>query len=221
LAASSNGLISWYDVDTGGTILGTGSSFLTPILSATQTYYVVAGDRCPGLPVAVTANVYPAPFVDLGPDTILIQSGQSVTLDPGSGYANYQWSTGDSTQTIYVSSSGSYVITVVDSNGCFASDVVIINVDVNTFELEDGSVFVIYPNPAHEVLNFSYETGNTSNKLYAQIISVDGRVLLFESILADHGIYRESITLDEYAPGVYFLRILNDNTALTRRFIVE
>jgi len=221
LSATSNDLISWYDVDTGGAVLGNGNSFLTPVLSATQVFYAVAGERCPGLPVAITAFIYPAPFVDLGPDTILIQSGQSVTLDPGSGYVNYQWSTGDSAQTIVVNTSGSYVITVLDSNGCFASDVVIINVDVNTIELEDGSVFSIYPNPAHEFINFSFETKKVSDKLFAQIISVDGRVLEFISMEASNGVYSESIQLSDYAPGLYFLRVLNNNTAITRRFIVE
>lgn len=39
LSATGTGVIAWYTVATGGTAVGTGSSFTTPVLSATTTYY--------------------------------------------------------------------------------------------------------------------------------------------------------------------------------------
>ncbi len=41
-ATASAGIINWYSASTGGTSLGTGTSFTTPILSSTTTYYVDA-----------------------------------------------------------------------------------------------------------------------------------------------------------------------------------
>lgn len=41
-ATASAGTINWYDSETGGTLLGTGDSFTTPILLSTTTYYVDA-----------------------------------------------------------------------------------------------------------------------------------------------------------------------------------
>ncbi len=39
LATSSSGEVKWYDSQTGGTILGTGNSFTTPVITSTTTYY--------------------------------------------------------------------------------------------------------------------------------------------------------------------------------------
>lgn len=41
-ATASGGIINWYDIPTGGTALGTGTTFTTPSISATKTFYVDA-----------------------------------------------------------------------------------------------------------------------------------------------------------------------------------
>ncbi len=61
------------------------------------------------------------PVVDLGPDTAVCES---YLLDAGNAGADYQWNTGDSTRIIQVHSSGSYAVTVTNSNGCTARDTV-------------------------------------------------------------------------------------------------
>ena len=54
--------------------------------------------------------------IDLGPDTLSICNQDSILLDAGSGYNYYNWSTGDSSQTIYASNSGTYSATVSNNN---------------------------------------------------------------------------------------------------------
>lgn len=44
--------------------------------------------------------------------------GQSVTLSAPSGFSNYLWSTGETTQSILVTTSGDYFVIVTDVNGC-------------------------------------------------------------------------------------------------------
>jgi len=64
--------------------------------------------------------------VDL-PETIFICDG-SASLDAGTGYSNYLWNTGQTTQLIEVSESGTYSVVVSDGANCSSSDSVIVNV---------------------------------------------------------------------------------------------
>ncbi|MCX7697506.1 MAG: gliding motility-associated C-terminal domain-containing protein, partial [Bacteroidales bacterium] len=67
----------------------------------------------------ITVNPNPTP--DLGPDQQVCQ-GSQVVLNAGSGYTTYDWSTGANTQTITVTQSGTYGVTVTDQNSCQGSD---------------------------------------------------------------------------------------------------
>jgi hypothetical protein len=51
---------------------------------------------------------------------------QQVQLDAGAGYVVYQWSTGDTTRAIATLDSGKFIVTVMDSIGCVASDTIYI-----------------------------------------------------------------------------------------------
>ncbi len=44
--------------------------------------------------------------------------GETSNLDAGSGYDTYAWSTGDGGQTLSVDATGTYTVTVTDTNGC-------------------------------------------------------------------------------------------------------
>ena len=47
-----------------------------------------------------------------------ICSGNSTTLTANSGYTTYSWSTGVNTQSIIVSTAGTYTVTVSNASGC-------------------------------------------------------------------------------------------------------
>ena len=68
--------------------------------------------------VSVTINA--APEIDLGPSTFFC-SGDSLSLNAGAGYSDYEWSTGESLHVIYVSSPGPISVVVTDANGCLDS----------------------------------------------------------------------------------------------------
>ena len=63
-ATASAGTVNWYDVATGGSSLGTGTSFITPGISTTTTYYVDATSNgcttASRTPVIATVNTVPA-----------------------------------------------------------------------------------------------------------------------------------------------------------------
>ena len=77
--------------------------------------------------VLLNLTINELPTVDLGSDINICQ-GDSTILDAGSGHPSYSWSTGKTTQTIYVGA-GTYFVTVTNANGCSATDSITINID--------------------------------------------------------------------------------------------
>jgi len=63
-AAASGGTINWYDAQTGGNLLGTGTTFTTPTITTTTTYYVDAtASGCTTLTrtaIIATVNISPS-----------------------------------------------------------------------------------------------------------------------------------------------------------------
>jgi hypothetical protein len=99
--ANSGATINWYADATGGTSLSTGTSYITPSLSTTTTYYVDATkDGCTSSPrVPIEATVFPATVpasvsIVANPGTTLC-SGNTVvfTATPTNGNTSplYQW----------------------------------------------------------------------------------------------------------------------------------
>src|SRR5690606_12320055 len=97
------------------------------------------------------------PTVNLGTDAAIC-AGSTITLDAGNPGATYNWSTGESTQTITVGTAGTYTVTVT-SDGCSASDAKTITVTTlptvdlgadaaicagNTITLDAGNPGAIY-----------------------------------------------------------------------------
>jgi len=76
--------------------------------------------------------VWPKPHPGIMGDS-LICKGDMVSLDAGSGYASYAWSTGAQGQQIKVGA-GLYTVKVFDSNGCHNSDsILVIEKDIDAF----------------------------------------------------------------------------------------
>jgi len=67
-------------------------------------------------------------------------TGGSSTLDAGAGYASYSWSTGDNSQTITVTSSGNYSVTVTDNYGCPADTFASVTVAANLSPVITGNL---------------------------------------------------------------------------------
>ena len=90
-----------------------------------EAVYVTDGSGCPGDTSGLTGqavvNFFPAPIIDLGPDSAVCQG---YVLNAGAGFSNYQWSTGQTNQTIVANQTNVFSVTVTDSIGCEGSDIV-------------------------------------------------------------------------------------------------
>jgi hypothetical protein len=122
LSVSGFGTIGWYTDPTGGTYIGGGSSYTTPNLTATTTYYVQDSVCGPSsrTPITVTVNALPStPTITAGGPTSICAGG-SVTLTSTAG-TSYLWSTGATTASINVTTAGIYSVQVNDAAGCQSS----------------------------------------------------------------------------------------------------
>ncbi|TAK43538.1 MAG: T9SS type B sorting domain-containing protein [Saprospiraceae bacterium] len=65
---------------------------------------------------SVSVNANPGPTPNLSNQSIC--PGGAATFDAGPGYVSYQWSTGETTQSIQASAPDTYLVLVTDNNGC-------------------------------------------------------------------------------------------------------
>ena len=99
---------------------GDTSQSITTSMGGTYTVEVTDANGCTGMDT-VTYTVLAPPAPQISGDTVACE-GSAITLDAGSGFAAYDWSTTDQTQTTDVTTAGSYTVTVTDANGCTGTD---------------------------------------------------------------------------------------------------
>lgn len=73
----------------------------------------------------LTVYVFSKPDINLS-DTIIECAGLPVILDAGDNFSSFEWNTGETTQSIEITTSGTYSVTVLDQNGCYGSDEVVV-----------------------------------------------------------------------------------------------
>ncbi|WP_289054233.1 T9SS type B sorting domain-containing protein [Carboxylicivirga marina] len=69
---------------------------------------------------AIDITVIPLPVLNLSSQSAC--AGSSLKITAPAGLNSYSWSTGETTQSIDVMSSGNYMLEVVDANGCVTND---------------------------------------------------------------------------------------------------
>jgi PKD repeat protein len=91
----------------------------TVTTTATYTLTLTDGNGCRAMDTVVV-SVLAAPPVTLGNDTTFCGTG--ITLDAGNPGSSYLWNTGAGTQTLQVTQSGNYSVSVQFPSGCINQD---------------------------------------------------------------------------------------------------
>ncbi|HKR05890.1 MAG TPA: choice-of-anchor L domain-containing protein [Bacteroidia bacterium] len=92
---------------------------ITPGTAGTYTVTVTNGFNCTAsISQNVTVNALPVPVI-AGPAAFC--QGNFTIFDAGAGYTNYLWSNSAATQTINISTAGTFTVTVTNANGCTGS----------------------------------------------------------------------------------------------------
>ncbi|HRZ97010.1 MAG TPA: T9SS type A sorting domain-containing protein [Paludibacter sp.] len=79
-----------------------------------------------------------------------------------------------------------------------------------------GSTINIFPNPVNDVLHINFVQNESENHL-VEIRSIDGK-LIHTTILNS---YENGISVTHLSRGLYFCRVLNENTWNTAKFIKQ
>ncbi len=197
--------------------------------TAAGTYYdsLTTVNGCDSI-TATTLTVNPLPTVNLGADTTIC-NGCSITLDAGAGFANYNWSTGDSAQSIIVDSTGTYAVQVTDTNGCKGGDTIVIDIasgikNLQGFQNLEG--LHIYPNPNTGEFTLEIKLQKTT-ALFIRLYQIDGRQVFNQDLsgfknltgLSQH--YRQQIDLSNYSKGVYYVQVVTDSDVITKKVIYQ
>ncbi len=139
-ATAPGGTYQWYDAPVAGTLLQTGASYTTPVLTNTTTYYVqttVAG--CTSPMTAVTVTVNPIPVADIVPDFSAGCAGLVVTFNNNSTLGGtYNWTFAGATPATsavyspppitFNTAGNNMVVLVVNVLGCIMNDTTFINI---------------------------------------------------------------------------------------------
>ncbi len=144
-----------------------GSSTQVTTIDATGTYIVTVtdGNGCTGeTQFTITENQNPSPTIT-GDDAFC--QGAGVALDAGSGYDEYDWSEGSSTQTIDITTGNTYSVTVTDANGCTGETEFIVTENTITppditglIEFCDGDASILDAGTGYNIYEWSDNTGN-------------------------------------------------------------
>lgn len=169
---------------------------------------------------SVHVEVYPRPFVWLGPDTIM-GSGHIHTLDAGSGFDQYLWHDGSTNQTYVVNGQqlgqGTYTfgVWVMDSMGCIGGDTIKIGIFTG-IEDHAATQIQVFPNPAREKLFIQF--GQWRKEVNVEIIDINGR-LHQKTKIVPRANETGHINIKHLANGVYALRIHLGDTVVVKRFV--
>ncbi len=211
LQATSNvGTLNWYDAPTGGNLVGTGTSFTTPTISISTTYYVEAtnGD-CTSVRVAVTASIAPtsAPsgfanqtFCDGETIELIVVSGSNIVWYDAPTNGNViptgtllvSGTTYYASQTVNGCESELRLAVTMTSGGCLGNEEFV------------AHVIKLYPNPVIDVVTISSSETMTN----IEVVSMLGQIIYSNKVNE----METQVDMDRYAAGTYLIRVSIDDS---------
>jgi hypothetical protein len=229
------------DLNLGSDTIVCGCLSLNAAVSGATSYAWCSGQTYPGITVCntgvycvtvgngtcmssdtITVTMNTAPVVHLGMDTTVVGAGATVTLNAGNAGMSYMWSTGATTQTILVTASGSYYVTVTDVYGCTGTDTITVNFPIGIAENTMGDFHAdVFPNPSTgSDVTLSFSVAESEN-VEIRIMNVLGRVIYTENLQNFKGVYNKKLPMDELAGGIYFANVQKGKATSIAKFTVH
>jgi photosystem II stability/assembly factor-like uncharacterized protein len=170
-----------------------------------------------------TVRVADEPEVDLGPDTSIC-STCTIVLDAGNIGSTYKWyrngvATGVVSRTNTVGVAGMYSVKVENGYGCTSWDSVEVSISTAIKEFTANiSDVEIYPNPNHKVFAVDF-TVLQKQQTAITIVNMIGDIVYTQNLTDFSGNYSGKVSLESFAPGVYFLTVQSGQSTQVRKII--
>lgn len=165
-------------------------------------------------------------------------AGGSVTLTEAPvGGSTYQWYKGASaiagaTSTNYIATTaGNYKCRVTKTaSGCFKnSNTITVTVPCKEGdELLNYNTFTIFPNPNNGTFNLVYKFSRGATSPFGgprgpsvEIYNSLGQLIYSQQINSPDGNINETISINNYSSGIYFIRINNGNYYSEQKLVIE
>jgi PKD repeat protein len=216
-ATSNVGTLNWYDAPTLGNLVGTGTSFTTPSISISTTYYVEAtnGTCVSGrTPVTATVTITAAPIATANQTFCTGETVGNIVIT-GTNIIWYTASTNGSVvppNTPLVAGTIYYASQTVGS--CESSTRVAVTMTLGSClgnEEFVANVIKLYPNPVIDILNISSTT--TITKI--EVVNMLGQMVFSKSLNE----LETTIDMERYAAGTYIVRVLAEDEFQTFKVI--
>ncbi|MCK4677929.1 MAG: T9SS type A sorting domain-containing protein, partial [Bacteroidales bacterium] len=177
---------------------------------------------------SMTVNVNPLPTINLN-DTSMCHN-HIITLDAGNPDAqSWEWSTGETTQTIEVDSSGvgfsgtkDISVIVTSANDCVSEKSIVVTIDdcsgiaENLYKLDVN----LFPNPNTGTFTIELKAGQ-NDLLNLKIVDARGAVVFEEKEVHLHGIHTKSLSLNNLQEGIYYLLIDSDKVRVVKKVVIQ
>jgi Secretion system C-terminal sorting domain/Dictyostelium (slime mold) repeat len=158
----------------------------------------------------------PTPTVFIGSDTTL-NSGSTLILDAGPGYS-YLWSTGETTQSITINTTGLYSVTIMDQNGCIGSDAILITLPTLITPFEKKTNLSVFPNPSQG--RFKIQFSEPAKYCRMEVINILNQIVyqLEERNINTSQIREFDLNLPK---GTYLLHFVFEETSVRKYLVVN
>lgn len=213
--APANGTYRWYlTEDATDAIEGeTASSFTTPVLAKTKTYFVsaVSSAGCESGRMAVTATVS---YLDDATITVEGDTFVSNSEDGNQWYLNGAAIEGATAKTYKPTDPGTYKLVV--SNGECMSEVERVYEVTGDIAGEDLKGYLLYPNPSSGLI---YVEVQTTNEVAVSIRSTIGTEITKGQLKQDGLRRKGQFDISGHAAGVYLVEIKHGEQTVTRKIV--
>jgi hypothetical protein len=191
----------------------------SPILFNGVVHYDLS---CEGPTAAALAFVNPLPALNLGPN-VAICSTCTLLLDAGAGFTDYLWQDGSPSQTFLVPASTTtqtYFVTVIDSNGCQATDSITISRNVGIDEVNANASVSVQPNPSTGIFNIQYQGADLKDATI-EIRNVEGQVVYQNRQDKMTTGYQKQVNISNFAKGIYTMTISSREQVIISKLVIQ